>query len=143
MTIQDLPALNAALNACATVAMIVGIMFIKAGKRQAHTVAMSTALAFSAAFLVSYLTYHYHVGHVRFAGQGIVRTIYFLILFTHLPLAIINLPMIIMTVVPALRHRFDQHKRWAKWTFPIWFYVSVTGVFVYFMCHVWFGPPQA
>lgn len=143
MSVQELPALNAILNACATVFLILGILMIKMVRQKAHVVCMSTALLFSAAFLVSYLIYHFNVGHVKFAGQGIVRTIYFLILFTHLPLAIINLPMIIMTVVPALKSRFDQHKRMAKWTFPIWLYVSVTGVIIYLMCYVWFGPPLA
>jgi putative membrane protein len=141
MSIEELPVLNAALNACATVFLILGIVFIKSGRKRGHIICMSTALIFSAAFLASYLVYHFNVGHVRFAGTGLVRTIYFSILFTHLPLAIINLPMIIMTVVPALRSRYDKHKRMAKFTFPIWLYVSVTGVIIYFMCYQWFGPP--
>ena len=141
MSIEELPALNAALNACATVFLVIGILLIKAGRKRGHIICMSTALIFSAAFLASYLVYHFKVGHVKFAGTGAVRTIYFLILFTHLPLAIINLPMIILTVVPALKSRYDKHKRLAKLTFPIWLYVSVTGVIIYFMCYQWFGPP--
>lgn len=141
MSIEELPALNAALNACATVFLILGILLIKAGRKRGHIICMTIALIFSAAFLASYLVYHFNVGHVRFAGTGAVRTIYFLILFTHLPLAIINLPMIILTVIPALKSRYDKHKRLAKLTFPIWLYVSVTGVIIYFMCYQWFGPP--
>ena len=141
MSIEELPALNAALNACATVFLVIGILLIKAGRKRGHIICMSTALIFSAAFLASYLVYHFKVGHVKFAGTGAVRTTYFLILFTHLPLAIINLPMIILTVAPALKSRYDKHKRLAKLTFPIWLYVSVTGVIIYFMCYQWFGPP--
>ncbi len=141
MTVEELPAINAALNACATVAMCAGIALIKAGRRRAHTIAMSTALVFSAAFLSCYLYYHYHAGHVKFAGPPAVAKAYYVLLATHIILAVANLPMIIMTVVPALRERFDRHKRLAKITFPVWLYVSVTGVIVYFMCYHWYGPP--
>lgn len=141
MSISDLPAVNAVLNSCAAVALVVGFAMIKTGRQKAHIASMIVALAISSAFLTCYLIYHAHVGHVRFAGQGMVRPIYFAILFTHLVLAIVNLPMIIMTVIPAARKRFDRHKRLAKWTLPIWLYVSVTGVVVYLMCYHWFGPP--
>ncbi len=141
MTVTDLPFVNAILNSCATFCLCLGWYFIRSKNTKAHIISMVTALAFSAAFLACYLYYHYHTGHARFAGQGTVRTIYYTVLFTHLPLAIINLPMIIMTVVPALRQRFDRHRRIARWTLPVWLYVSVTGVIVYLMCYVWFGPP--
>jgi uncharacterized membrane protein YozB (DUF420 family) len=78
---------------------------------------------------------------VRFAGTGLSRPVYFAILFTHIPLAILTVPLILMTVIPALRQRFDRHKSVAKWTVPVWLYVSVTGIIVYLMCYVWFGPP--
>jgi putative membrane protein len=141
MTLSDLPALNAVLNSCATVLIMAGLVAIKLKKPKLHTALMIAALGVSAAFLTSYLIYHYHVGHVRFAGQGTVRTVYFGILITHLILAIANLPMIILTVIPAFRRRFDKHRRLAKITAPIWLYVSITGVIVYLMCYQWFGPP--
>ncbi len=141
MTVTDLPALNAALNSCATALIIAGLIAIKLRRPKLHTGFMVAALAVSAAFLASYLTYHYHVGHVRFAGQGTARTVYFTILISHLILAIVNLPMIIMTVIPALRQRYDKHRRLAKIAAPVWLYVSVTGVIVYLMCYRWYGPP--
>lgn len=141
MTVYDLPVVNASLNACATVLLLLGFIFIKSGKVKAHIACMLSALVVSAAFLSCYLYYHYHAGHVEFGREGPIKTLYYIILLTHIPLAIGNLPMIIMTVVPALRRRFDKHKRMARWTFPIWMYVSVTGVIVYLMCYVWFGPP--
>lgn len=143
MTITDLPALNAVLNSCATVLVMAGLVAIKLRKPKLHTILMVAALAVSAAFLTSYLIYHYHVGHVRFAGEGTVRVVYFTILITHLILAIANLPMIILTVIPALRQRFDRHRKLAKITAPVWLYVSITGVIVYLMCYRWYGPPLA
>ncbi len=139
MTVTDLPAINASLNATAAVLLIIGLILIKTGRKKAHGLCMSLALVVSAAFLGCYLYYHYKVGHVAFAGQGIARAIYLPLLASHVILAVVNLPMIILTVLPAVRERFDQHKRWAKWTYPIWLYVSVTGVIVYMMCYVWFA----
>ncbi len=141
MTVSDLPALNAILNSCATALIIAGLVAIKLRKPKVHTGFMIGALTVSAVFLTSYLIYHYHVGHVRFAGEGTVRVVYFTILITHLILAIANLPMIILTVIPALRKKYDKHRRLAKITAPIWLYVSITGVIVYLMCYRWFGPP--
>lgn len=141
MTVTDLPVVNATLNSCATVLLVLGFIFIKTRHVKAHVACMVSALLVSAAFLACYLYYHYHAGHVRFGREGPVKTLYYIILFTHFPLAIANLPMIIMTVVPALGRRFDKHKRIAKWTLPVWLYVSVTGVIVYMMCYQWFGPP--
>jgi uncharacterized membrane protein YozB (DUF420 family) len=141
MTVSDLPALNALLNSCATVLIVCGLVAIKLKKPKVHSGFMIAALAVSAAFLTSYLIYHYHVGQVKFAGVGAVRTVYFTILISHVILAIVNLPMIILTVIPAIRERFDKHRRWAKITAPIWLYVSVTGVIVYMMCYKWYGPP--
>jgi putative membrane protein len=141
MTIAELPALNAVLNSCATVLIVAGLTAIKLKKPKVHSAFMFAALGVSAAFLTSYLIYHYHVGHVRFAGEGTVRTVYFTLLISHVFLAVVNLPLIFMTVIPALRQRFDKHRRMAKITAPIWLYVSVTGVIVYLMCYRWFGPP--
>lgn len=141
MNVSELPALNALLNSCATVLIVCGLVAIKLRKPKVHSAFMIAALAVSAAFLTSYLIYHYHVGQVKFAGVGAVRTVYFTILISHVILAIVNLPMIILTVIPAIRERFDKHRKWAKITAPIWLYVSVTGVIVYLMCYKWYGPP--
>lgn len=138
MTVSDLPTLNATLNAAATILLIAGWFSIRSGKKGAHIAFMISALVVSAAFLTSYLIYHFHVPSMPFRGKGVVRPIYFTILISHIFLAIVNLPMIIMTVVPALRARYDKHRRIARWTLPIWLYVSVTGVVVYLMCYIWF-----
>jgi putative membrane protein len=141
MTTAELPGLYTLFNAAALVHIILGLVLIKKGQKQAHIASMVIALMFSAAFLGCYLYYHYTIGHVKYDGPSWTRPIYFTILFTHIPLAILTVPLIIMTVVPALRQRFDKHKRMAKWTVPVWLYVSVTGIIVYLMCYVWYGPP--
>ncbi len=141
MTVAELPKLYTLFNAFALIHIIIGLITIKAGLRKPHIASMTIALLFSTAFLGCYLYYHYHAGHVKFAGQGMSRPVYFAILFTHIPLAILNVPMVILTVIPAVRERYDKHKRIAKWTVPVWIYVSVTGIIVYLMCYVWFGPP--
>ncbi|MFL2479488.1 MAG: DUF420 domain-containing protein [Verrucomicrobiales bacterium] len=92
----------------------------------------------SAAFLTCYLIYHYSYPTTKFTHEGWPKIIYFIILFTHIPLAMLSLPMIILTVIPAIRRKFEKHKRFAKWTYPVWLYVSVTGVLVYLMLYVWF-----
>lgn len=138
MEVYELPALNATLNAACTVLLTAGWVCIRLGKRNAHIALMVLALLVSAAFLTSYLIYHYHVGSVKFQGKGGIRYVYYTILITHVVLAIVNLPMIIMTVIPAVRRRFDKHKRIARWTLPVWLYVSVTGVVVYLMCYHWY-----
>ena len=144
MTVADLPAINASLNALSTVFIVAGITFIKNERKFAHICSMLGALVTSTAFLACYLTYHaIKAGHVTyFTHPGWPKTLYLLILWTHIPLAAITVPLVIMTVIPALRARYDKHRRIARWTFPIWLYVSVTGVLVYFMLYVWF-PPQA
>ena len=141
MTVHDLPVVNASLNATATVLLLLGFAFIKTRRVKAHIATMITALVVSAAFLTCYLIYHFYVGHVKFAGTGLVQKFYYTLLLTHVILAVVSLPMIIMTVTPALRRRFDKHKRMARWTYPVWLYVSVTGVIVYMMCYQWWGPP--
>lgn len=138
MTLSDLPTVNALLNATATVFIVSGLVMIKQGKKRAHVICMVTALVISAAFLTCYLIYHYAHPTTRFTHDGWPKTIYFIILFTHIPLAALVVPMILFTVVPALRQRFDRHKRVARWTYPVWLYVSVTGVLVYLMLYRWF-----
>jgi len=141
MTISELPAVNATLNALATCFIVAGFVFIKRGQKRAHIVCMVTALVVSAAFLTCYLIYHSANLTNKFGHDGWPRTIYFIILFTHIPLAALVVPMVFMTVIPALRKRFDRHKRIARWTFPVWLYVSVTGVLVYLMLYVWYPAP--
>ena len=138
MQLADLPTLNATLNSIATVLLVAGWLSIRAKKVGAHMAFMILALLVSAAFLTSYLIYHYYQGSFTFRGQGAIRWVYFPLLITHVILAMVNLPMIIMTVIPVLRRRFDKHRRIARWTLPIWLYVSVTGVIVYMMCYQWF-----
>ena len=135
MTIADLPALNATLNAVATLFLIAGYVFIKRGDRTRHRASMIGALLMSAAFLTSYLVYHYHAGSVPFEGQGLVRVVYFTILITHILLAAAILPLVLVTVRYAILERFDRHRRLARWTWPIWMYVSVTGVVIYLMLY--------
>jgi putative membrane protein len=141
MTISDLPAVNASLNALSTFFIVCGLVLIKAERKTAHITAMSLALVTSSLFLVCYITYHVNVAAVtRFTYPGWPRTVYFFILFTHIPLAALTVPLVLFTVWPALRARYDRHRRLAKWTVPIWLYVSVTGVLVYLMLYVWFPP---
>jgi len=141
-----LPPLNAFLNATATVLLCVGLARIRAGRREAHRRTMLAATAVSAAFLVSYLVYHFavvpEVGHTPFRREGVVRTAYYVLLVTHVVLAAVNLPMILATLWLAHRERWAAHRRLARWTWPIWFYVSVTGVVVYLALYHW-NPPAA
>jgi putative membrane protein len=135
MTVQDLPALNASLNALATVFLVTGWVLIRQRKREAHRACMLAAFAVSTAFLASYLTYHFNVGSVPFQKQGLIRTVYLAILLTHIVLAIVIVPLIFMSLSRALSSRFDRHRRIARWTLPLWLYVSVTGVIVYLMLY--------
>lgn len=129
------PAVNAALNATSAVLIATGIGLIRIGRRQAHRGVMIAAVISSSLFLASYLYYHYHVGSVRFTGQGWVRPLYFGILMTHTVLAAAVVPLVSVTLARALRERFDRHKAIARWTYPIWLYVSVTGVVIYLMLY--------
>jgi len=129
------PVIDAVLNGTSAVLLVVGRGFIVRGRMAAHRAVMITALASSSLFLISYLYYHYHVGSVHFQGQGIWRTVYFTILITHTILAAVIVPMVIITLSRALRERFDRHRKIARWTFPLWLYVSVTGVVIYFMLY--------
>jgi putative membrane protein len=133
--ISDLPSVNAALNFTAAVLIGTGFYFIKQKNIRAHKLCMIAALVVSALFLASYLFYHYHVGSVRFTKQGWIRNVYFPLLLTHTVLAAVVLPMVLRTAFLAFKGRFGSHIRIARWTFPIWAYVSVTGVIVYLMLY--------
>ena len=135
MNYTDLPALNAVLNSASAILVLAGIYFIKQGNVRAHKTCMLAALGVSALFLTSYLIYHYQVGSVRFEHEGPIRVIYLGILLTHTVLAAAVVPLVLRTVYLALKNRLDSHRRIARWTFPIWIYVSVTGVVVYLMLY--------
>ena len=135
MSSSDLPTLNAALNATAACFLIVGYGFIRSKNVERHRISMILAFVSSAAFLVSYLVYHYQAGSVAFIGQGWIRPVYFFILMTHILLAAAILPLAIMTLRRALRGEFSRHARIARWTLPIWLYVSVTGVLIYWLLY--------
>lgn len=133
--LSALPTVNAALNALSAVLLVCGYLLIRRGRRAAHRVVMTGAFSCSVLFLVSYLVYHAQAGSKRFPGTGALRTAYLAILATHTLLAA-AVPVLAVTVlVLALRGRFEQHRRWARWTLPIWLYVSVTGVVVYWMLY--------
>ena len=133
------PVINATLNGTSAVLLLIGWNFIKRGRMAAHRVFMIAAVAASTLFLISYLYYHANVGSVPFQGRGWSRPIYFTILTSHTILAVVIVPMVIITLTRALRQRFDRHRAIARWTFPLWLYVSVTGVLVYFMLYHWFA----
>jgi protein SCO1/2/putative membrane protein len=132
---RKLPAVNASLNGSCAVLLLVGWISIRAKQVKAHTIAQVAALGVSAVFLACYLVYHYQVGSVKFSGVGPARPSYFSILLSHTVLAIVMVPMILVTVVRALRRRFDRHRTIAQVTFPIWLYVSITGVVIYLMLY--------
>jgi putative membrane protein len=134
--ISDLPAVNAILNGTSGLFLVAGFGFIRRKRVTPHLVCMTCALVVSALFLISYLTYHAHVGHKPFPGQGWVRPLYFALLGSHTVLAAaVALVLAPVTVYRAWRGRFDRHKRIARWTLPIWLYVSVTGVLIYWMLY--------
>ncbi len=135
ISVSDLPTVNAFLNASAATLLVWGWVLIRQGRKQAHRRAMLGAFTLSLLFLVSYLVYHAQVGSVRFQGTGTIRTVYFAVLLTHTVLAAAVPPLAVVTLSRALRGRFDRHRRIARWTLPIWVYVSVTGVAVYVMLY--------
>ena len=135
MSVSDLPTVNAVLNAIASVFLVIGYVLIRQGKRDAHRKAMLAAFATSTLVLIVYLVYHYHLGSRPYQGQGPIRVVYFIILISHIILAAFTLPLAIVTLSNGLRSRWPQHRRIARWTLPIWLYVSVTGVIVYLMLY--------
>jgi uncharacterized membrane protein YozB (DUF420 family) len=144
VSLSDLPALNAALNSVATVLLVVGRAQIRAGRRTAHERTMLLATLVSALFLAGYLTYHFAVvpelGHTPFRRAGAVKVAYYGLLISHVVLAAVNLPMVLWTLFLAFRGRWDAHRRMARVTWPVWLYVSVTGVLVYLALYHW-NPP--
>ena len=134
-----LPAIDATLNATSAALLTLGYLFIRRKNVRAHKTCMISAVATSSLFLVCYLTYHYFHGVTRFPGRGAIRAIYFAILGSHMVLAAVIVPLVLVTLYRALSKRFDLHRRIARWTLPIWLYVSVTGVVVYWMLYQLYG----
>lgn len=126
-----LPKINAFLNGLCTIALIVGYIFIKNGNKSAHIKSMMMAFVFSSLFLIGYILYHTFHGETKFIAQGTIRPIYFFILISHIILSAATLPMALMTFYLGIKSKFERHKKWARWTFPIWLYVSITGVVIF------------
>jgi putative membrane protein len=146
MTVHDIPPIEAVLNATATVLITAGFLFIKRKNVAAHRACMLSAAVASALFLVFYVTYHalMHGLHTRFGGTGPIRWVYFTILWTHIPLAGLIAFLVPRTFIFALKGNFERHRAWARVTFPIWYYVSVTGVLVYLFLYIgWPAPPAS
>jgi len=135
MTAHDLPHLNAALNATSAVCLVGGFLCIRRRAIQAHRACMIAAVTVSCLFLVSYVVYHAQVGSVKFQGTGTVRPFYFALLLSHTILAVVIVPLVAITLRRAIRRDFIRHARIARWTLPLWFYVSVTGVLVYWLLY--------
>ena len=133
--VTDLPAVNASLNAISTMLLLTGYVFIRRGERQKHKACMIAALVTSTLFLTSYVIYHAQVGSVPFKGTGWIRTVYFAVLIPHVILAAAIVPPILITASRGLSAKYDKHRRIARWTLPLWLYVSVTGVIVYLMLY--------
>ena len=132
---SELPSLNAILNSLSAILLITGYIMIRRGKIHLHRICMISAFITSILFLISYLVYHYHAGVNRFTGVGPIRTVYFSILISHTILAALVPVLASITLYRALRERFDRHRKIARWTLPIWLYVSITGVIVYWMLY--------
>lgn len=135
LTVEQLPALNATLNGLAAAMLVVGWILIKQRREIAHRNTMLAAFGVSAVFLVSYLVYHYHVGSVKFTGPPAVRAVYLAILLSHIVLAAAVPVLALITIYLGLTNRRAKHRRFARWTFPIWLYVSITGVVIYVMLY--------
>jgi len=138
MSANELPHLNAVLNSLSAVFLITGYLYIKNNRRDAHKNAMLTAFTISALFLISYIIYHYTAGATTFSAEGWIRPVYFTILITHTILATLILPPILLLLYRAWKKQFAKHARLARWTFPVWLYVSVTGVIIYLMLYHWY-----
>ncbi|MEX2660890.1 MAG: DUF420 domain-containing protein [Vicinamibacterales bacterium] len=135
MQLTDLPAVNATLNGISAVLLMIGYVLVRQRKLEQHRRVMIAAFSTSVLFLICYVIYHANVGSRRFPGQGPIRSVYFFVLITHIVLAALVPPMAIITLSRGLRARYDTHRRIARWTLPIWLYVSVTGVIVYVMLY--------
>lgn len=135
MDVSDLPALNAILNGGSAVLLVAGYAFIRARRVTAHLACMLSAFGLSTLFLISYVVYHYHAGSRPFGGQGWIRPLYFTILLSHILLAAAIVPLALTTIYRALTAQFTRHMRLARWTLPVWLYVSLTGVLIYWMLY--------
>ena len=144
MTVQDIPALNASLNALATVLISIGFVLIKTGRKEAHRKVMTTAMVVSAIFLIGYVMHKILIRgvHTPFGGEGFIRGVYYTMLISHIILAISVAYIVPRTFLFAIKGDFVRHQAWAKYTFPIWYYVSVTGVLVYFFLYQWWPAPR-
>jgi uncharacterized membrane protein YozB (DUF420 family) len=140
MEVHDIPALNAVLNGIATILIATGYGFIRQGNVRAHRRCMLSAFGVSVVFLIGYVTHKILVRgvHTPFGGTGAIRLVYFVMLISHIILAAAIVPLVLRTFTLALRGNFPRHRAWARWTFPLWFYVSVTGVLIYFFLYRWF-----
>ncbi len=134
--VSYLPTTNAIFNTLSTLSILIGIAAIRRGYKKAHAFSMASALAFSGLFLVSYVVYHHFQGDTLFTGTGPIRTLYFFILISHIVLTAVALPMIFATVGFAVTRKFEAHRKLAKWTYPLWLYVSVTGVLIYILLNL-------
>ena len=135
ITYADLPHLNATLNGTSALLLLSGYFFIRTHRTRVHRAFMLAAVATSSLFLISYIVYHVHAGSVRFQASGWIRSVYFAVLISHTVLAAVVVPIVLVTLRSALVGRFDRHRRIARWAFPVWLYVSVTGVIVYLMLY--------
>ncbi len=140
MAISDLPALNASLNLLSTIFISAGWWLIRRGHWRAHIACMITALVTSSGFLAGYIIYHLNAGEKSSGYHGLIAWFYFPMLISHILLAFATLPLVVLTLIPVFRRRWDKHRRIAKWTMPVWLYVSVTGVLVYLVLYRWFPP---
>ena len=140
MTISDLPAINASFNAISTFFISLGWWFIRRGHWRQHIACMITAIVSSTLFLIGYIVYHSYAGEKSSGYSGLIAWFYFPMLISHILLAFVTLPLVVLTLIPVFRLRWDKHRRIAKWTMPIWLYVSITGVLVYLMLYQWFPP---
>jgi uncharacterized membrane protein YozB (DUF420 family) len=138
--LSSLPAVNASLNGASAAFLIAGYSFIRRGKIMPHRVCMITAFLSSTAFLIFYVYFHLHAGIIRFGGQGWIRPVYFTLLTSHTILAVTIVPLVLITLTRALRERFDRHRAIARWTLPLWLYVSVTGVIIYWLLYLAYTP---
>jgi len=139
MSVSDMPGLNATLNGISAVLLTLGFIFIKSGNKTAHRNCMVAAFCTSSIFLVSYVTHKIliHGKHTKLGADGLLQTVYYVMLFSHVVLAMAIVPLVLVTIFRAKRGDFDAHKRIARWTWPIWMYVSVTGVLIYFFLYQW------
>ena len=137
---ESLPTVNALLNSTATILLTVGFLCIKTKREKAHRVCMLSAFAVSAVFLFFYVLHKYLVQgvHTPFAGEGLWRGVYYVMLFSHIVLAMFIVPLVLITLTLAIKGKREKHRAWARWTFPIWYYVSITGVLVYCFLYQWF-----